>query len=141
MKQLRILGLFLVMVLSAVSFTSCSDDDDDENSELATMIIGKWRITEVEQKDGSMFDVTTYLGEKVFEPTYATFHSDGTYYGSGYFGNGSGTYKVRGNKIYTYVDGEDYLIYTAESYTSKRATLVMSMKGSSSTIRVTAEKQ
>ncbi len=113
MKQLKTLGLLLIMMLSVVSFSSCSNDDDDETSELATMIIGKWRIIQVEQKDGSMFDVTSYIAEQVFEPTYATFKSDGTYYGSGYFGIGSGTYKVSGNKIHTYVGGKEYITYTA----------------------------
>ena len=129
------------MVMSAVSFTSCSDDDEDENSELAEMIVGKWRITEVEQKDGTMYDVTTTIGEKVFEPTYATFLQNGDYIGYGAFGTGMGTYKVRGNKIYTYIDGEEYFIYTVESYTATRATIVISANGSDSTIRVTVEKQ
>lgn len=141
MKQLKFLGLIMLMILSATSFVSCSDDDDDDNSEIAIMIVGKWRITKVEQKDGSMYDVTTTIAEKVFKPTYATFESDGTYYGKGYFGTGSGTYKVRGNKIYTYVGGEEYIIYTVESYTSTRAILVMSMTGSDATIRVQVDKQ
>ena len=131
------------MVLSATSFVACSsdDNDNDNNSELASMIVGKWRIIQVEQKDGSMFDVTSSIAETVFEPTYATFISDGTYSGSGYFGNGYGTYKVNDNKIYTYVNGEEYIIYTAESFTSTRATLVMSLRGSTATIRVIVAKQ
>lgn len=143
MKNLKFLGLLLVMVLSATSFVACSSDDNgnDNNSELASMIVGKWRIIQVEQKDGSMFDVTSSIAETVFEPTYATFISDGTYSGSGYFGNGYGTYKVIGNKVYTYVNGEEYIIYTAESFTSTRATLVMSYKGSTATIRVIVAKQ
>jgi len=133
--------MILLASLMMLSFSACSSDDDDDSSELATMIVGKWRIVEVEQKDGSMFDVTTSIAEMVFEPTYAIFNSDGTYYGYGYFGSGSGTYKVSGNKIYTYVGGSEYLVYTAESYTSTRATLVISKSGSSSTIRVVVAKQ
>ena len=41
--------------------------------------------------------------------TYATFNSDGTYNGRGYFGNGSGTYKISGNTIICYIEGEEYL--------------------------------
>src|SRR5574344_275605 len=142
MKKLHLLGLLLVMVLSAARFIACSSSDDDANSsDLASKIIGKWRIIQVEQNDGSMFDVPSSTAETVFKPTYAPFNSDGTYYGSGYFGYVSGTYKVSGNKIYTYIGGEEYIVYTAESYTSTRATLVMSMKGSTSTIRVVVAKQ
>lgn len=39
---------------------------------------------------------------------FITFHSDGTYYGKGYFGTGGGTYKAFGKTIETYVDGELY---------------------------------
>ncbi len=141
MKKLKFLGLLLVMVLSATSFVACSSNDNDNNSELSSMIVGKWRIIQVEQNDGTMYDVTSSTAELVFKPTYATFNSDGTYYGSGYFGTGSGTYNVRGNKIYTYVGGQEYIIYTAESYTSTRATLVLSITGSTSTIRVMVAKQ
>ncbi len=141
MKKIKFLGLLLLMVVSATSFIACSSDDNDNNSELASTIVGKWRIIQVEQKDGSMFDVTSSIAERVFEPTYATFISDGTYSGSGYFGNGYGTYKVNGNKVYTYVNGEEYIIYTAESFTSTRATLVMSLRGSTATIRVIVAKQ
>lgn len=127
---MSMITLLAIMVFSA-PLTSCSsnDDDDANSSELASKIIGKWKIIQVEQNDGSMLDVTSSTAETVFKPTYATFNSDGTYSGSGYFGYGSGTYKVSGNKIYTYIGGEEYIVYTAESYTSTRATLVMSMKG------------
>lgn len=139
MKQLLTFFASLLMVLS---FTACSsDDDDDNNSELSTMIVGKWRITKVEQKDGSMYDVTTYLGEKVFEPTYATFLQNGEYIGTGAFGTGMGTYKVRGNKIHTYIDEDEYFVYTVESYTATKATVVISIDGASSTLRVEVEKQ
>ena len=137
---MSLIALLTIMVFSA-PFTSCSSNDNDNNSELASMIVGKWRIIQVEQNDGTMYDVTSSTAELVFKPTYATFNSDGTYYGSGYFGTGSGTYKVDGNKIYTYVGGQEYIIYTAESYTSTRSTLVLSITGSTSTIRVVVAKQ
>ena len=65
-----------------------------------------------------------------------TFHSDGTYYGKGYFGTGGGTYKAFGKTIETYVDGELYYTYHVNSMTSNQAELTMSAKGSSMEIRV-----
>lgn len=65
-----------------------------------------------------------------------TFHSDGTYYGKGYFGTGGGTYKAFGKTIETYVDGELYYTYHVNSMTSNQAELTMSAKGSGMEIRV-----
>jgi len=133
--------LMMLVMLPTMLFTACSSDDDDNTSELQAAIIGKWRITQIEKSDGTMLDVTTTVAESVFKPTYAIFYSDGDYEGYGYFGNGSGTYKVSGNKIYTYVDGDEYLVYTVSSYTSTTANLTISMSGSSSTINAVVEKQ
>lgn len=65
-----------------------------------------------------------------------TFHSDGTYYGRGYFGNGAGTYKAFGNTIETYIDGEVYFTYHVNSMTGTEAELTMSRKGDSVEIKV-----
>jgi len=42
---------------------------------------------------------------------YANFKSDGTYIGWGSLGNGTETWKLKGNTLTTYVDGEVYIIY------------------------------
>lgn len=65
------------------------------------------------------------------------FNTDGTYYGRGYFGNGSGTYKARGKTITTYVDGQVFYNYTVKTMTGNEAELTMSSpQGSSIDIRV-----
>lgn len=64
-----------------------------------------------------------------FKTTYASFKSDGTYYGSGYFGTGSGTWSIRGNTVNTYVGGELYASYEIISVTSTTSELKMSMDG------------
>ena len=52
---MSLIALLTIMVFSA-PLTSCSssDDDNDNSSELTSKIIGKWRIIQVEQNDGSM---------------------------------------------------------------------------------------
>lgn len=57
--------------------------------------------------------------------TYATFNSDGTYNGRGYFGNGSGTYKISGNTIICYIEGEEYVRYDIIELNSNSCTLNM----------------
>ena len=71
--------LFAVL-LCAMALVGCSKDDEPQvfNYDLE-MLYGTWRVTEIEQSDGSFLDVTTSVGEMVFEPTYATFNEYGTY--------------------------------------------------------------
>lgn len=111
--------LLLAIVVTSFAFISCSDDDDDNkyNSDL----VGTWKLTEVKMSQSE-----SYISWP-FRTTYASFKSDGTYYGSGYFGTGSGTWSVKGNTVNTYVDGKLYISYEIISVTSTTSELKMSM--------------
>lgn len=139
LKMKKYLFALLVCVMA---FAGCSKDDETPkfNYDLETLY-GTWRVTEVQQKDGSFFDVTTSVAEMVFEPTYATFNENGTYSGRGEFGTGSGTYKAEGNTIYTYVEGVEYLRYEVKSLSGEKCHLVMKKQGSSSTLEIKCTKQ
>lgn len=132
--------LLLVVVLPML-FIGCSNHNQPTFDYDIKILHGKWRITHVEQKDGSMFDVTTAIAEKVFKPTYATFNQDGTYTGIGAFGYGSGTYTAIGKTITTFISGEQYLKYNVVSLTESRAELIMSQTGSTSTMNLIVQKQ
>lgn len=125
-----------------MAIAGCSDDNSATgfNYDLETLY-GTWRITEVQQQDGSFFDVTTSIAELVFEPTYATFNADGTYSGRGAFGTGSGTYKAEGNTIYTYIGGVEYLRYEVKSLSGDKCHLIMAESGSSATLEIKCTKQ
>jgi heat shock protein HslJ len=102
MKTFRNFFLAMLMIISSITFTSCSNNDDDEQlSPYATAIIGTWKITHY----GSQSYWLTWKKTT----TKATFYSDGTYSGSGYFGYGTGTYTLKGSHITCYIDG---LVYT-----------------------------
>ena len=121
----------LTLVVATVAFVSCSNDDDD--NQYNSDIVGTWKITEVKtSQSGSYIDWP-------FKTTYATFKSDGTYYGSGYFGNGSGTWSIKGNTVNTYVGGELYASYEIISVTSTTSELKMSMDGESIWIKCKKE--
>ena len=125
------LFLLLTLVVATVAFVSCSNDDDD--NQYNSDIVGTWKITEVKtSQSGSYIDWP-------FKTTYATFKSDGTYYGSGYFGNGSGTWSIKGNTVNTYVGGELYASYEIISVTSTTSELKMSMDGESIWIKCNKE--
>ena len=125
------LFLLLTLVVVTVAFVSCSNDDD--YNQYNSDIVGTWKITEFKMsQSGSYIDWP-------FKTTYATFKSDGTYYGSGYFGNGSGTWSIKGNTLNTYVGGELYASYEIITVTSTTSELKMSMDGESIWIKCKKE--
>ena len=115
----KYLFLLLTLVVTSLAFVSCSDDDDDNQYNSA--IVGTWKVTEVKTRQYVSYMV------RPFKTTYASFKSDGTYYGSGYFGTGSGTWSIKGNTVNTYVGGELYASYEIISVTSTTSELKMSM--------------
>lgn len=122
----------MVLLVSLISLSSCSKDDDGFDYPMET-VYGTWKGTDV-YVDSKWVDITTYPYTKF--AFSIKFNSDGTYYGSGYFGNGNGTYKAIGNTITTYVNGEEYAIYIVKSLSSNKAELKMIMGDDSIDIRV-----
>ena len=125
------LFLLLTLVVATFAFVSCSNDDDDNqyNSDL----VGTWKITEVKTSQSG-----SYIAWP-FKTTYASFQPAGPHYGSAYFGNGSGTWSIKGNTVNTYVGGELYASYEIISVTSTTSELKMSMDGESIWIKCKKE--
>lgn len=119
--------LFMLFAILSVALASCSDDDD--NNEYKEAIIGKWELTQIEFGGG---------WTSMPRPAYATFNSDGTYSGRGYFGNGSGTYKISGNTIICYIEGEEYVRY--DIIELKSNTCILNMKIGSESFKIKCEK-
>ena len=95
-------------------------DDSDNGNYKKSLIVGTWEIKEVKTTEAGMYV------DWPFERTYASFKSDCTYYGSGYFGTGRGTWPLKGNTVKTYVDGKLYASYTIISATSTASEMKMS---------------
>lgn len=131
-KILTLMALFCV-----VAFTSCSKDEETFDYSMSTLY-GTWEGSEIKSGD-NWIDITSWIYSKY--QFGIVFYDDGTYYGYGYFGTGSGTYKAIDNKIITYVDGVQYIVYTIKSLTNSTAELTMSMDGSDSTIDIRVEKE
>lgn len=136
MKKLLFITISLLGVLSVIG--GCSNNDIDGNFDYPLeKLYGKWKVTHVERENGSMIDITALN----ITPTYATFSKDGTYYGSGYLGNGSGTYKTKGKTIICYIDGIEYLKYDVLSFSGNQCELKMYAKDNSKSIRIRCRKQ
>ena len=119
----KYLFLLLTLVVTSLAFVSCSDDDDVNPYNNA--IVGTWRIVSVKTTPHGSYIVWP------FEVTYASFKSNGTYYGSGYFGNGRGTWSIKDHTVYTYVEGSLYASYEIVSITQDAVELKMTMDGES----------
>lgn len=130
---------FVFLMLSTIMLlSSCSKDDEPKFNYDLNLLYGKWRITEM-YTSNKWVDVTTYPGNLVMPPTYATFNSDGAYSGSGYFGTGSGKYVAIGSSITTYIDNEEYAKYDVISLNGTSCELNMSI--GSSSIKIRCKKQ
>lgn len=100
MGKLNYLCLTLLCAAFGLSFTACSDDDDDTGLTMAT-IVGTWDAIWLEQ-NGDTIDVSS-------EDVYMTVNSDGTYVitlpndkyeeGGTYINTYTGIYKIDGNTI------------------------------------------
>lgn len=131
----KILLLFVLLCTTVLS--SCKKDEEPTFDYPLETLCGIWDGSEILFDDGWV-DITKYPYTK-FEFSIR-FNSDGTYYGSGYFGNGSGTYKAIGKTIITYIDGEEYAKYTVKSLTSNQCELTMDM-GGTSTLDIRVKKK
>jgi heat shock protein HslJ len=117
--------LFLTLALSLL-LTGCSKDDDNGIGQFdydTEILFGTWEFTHVMGMPWK------------WETTSATFYSNGTYYGRGYFGTGSGTYKLSGSRITCYVDGEKFMWYDVISLDDTEATLIASDNSGSITVK------
>lgn len=112
MKKLLLLMAFVLPMLA-----SCSKDDDND---LVTVsdIVGTWKLVQYSNTNGN------YMAWP-FQTTTATFNANGTYSGSGYFGNGDGTWRQSGNIITTYIEGQEYIKYEVIELSKNSCTLKM----------------
>lgn len=131
-------SLMLVVLVSGLVVTGCSEDEEDKFDYPMEALYGTWVGTGIYmESDGIWIDPTSSWLYDDLEFSI-TFYENGKYYGKGFFGTGSGTYKVKGNTITTYVDGEMYLYYKVTSLTNNKAELTMyDGSGDSMKLRVT----
>lgn len=118
MKKLTF--MMLLAAFFTLCVTSCSKDDDDSFAYPMEQLYGKWKAVEI-KVDGKWYDVTKYPYTRFGMDI--TFYENGKFYGSGYLGNGSGTYTVSGKTITTYVSGKEYAVYTVNSLSGNEADL------------------
>ncbi len=115
----------LLLATFFIALPSCSSDDEPGTG-IEQAIIGTWDATHVKSQ-GSWVDITDYPNLAIS----ATFNSNGTYYGRGALGTGSGTYKVSGKTVKTYVGGDLYATYYVKTLSGKYAEATITMGNSS----------
>lgn len=131
---LAIIGITLFIGGCSKDDVSTSMFDYDINT-----LIGTWEVTHM-TIDGNYVDVTTPPYSSTFPRTTATFNKDGSYFGAGFFGSGSGTYKAKGKTITTFVDGVVYLKYDVLSLIGNTCELIMYDTDKSDNIKIKCRK-
>lgn len=128
------LAAVLMIALASVSFTACSNDDDDEPSLSFTkeIIVGRWKITNIAGNNEH--------GNWLFVGSEAVFKSDGTC--NGWFSM-EDAYKIEGGRVKTYYarTSEPMFVYTLLSQNG--TTLSVKMDGTlddKSTCTLTLQK-
>ena len=133
MLMRKIVSLIFAGLCALMLVTSCQKDEWNFDYP-QDILCGGTRVGTAVRIDGSWIDITSPLYSRL--QFTIRFNTDGTYYGTGYFGNGSGTYTLDGKNIYTYVDSKPYYNYTVKSMTGTEAELTMSNSSGSSTIDI-----
>lgn len=128
--------LLILVLLCTTIFSSCKKDKEPTFDYPLEMLHGIWEGSEILFDDGWV-DITKYPNT-IFKFSIR-FNSDGTYSSSGYFGDGSGTYKAIDKTITTYIDGEEYK-YIIKSLTKDECEATMDT-GSTSTLDVRVKKK
>lgn len=128
------LAAVLMIALASVSFTACSNDDDDEPSLSFTkeIIVGRWKITNIAGNNEH--------GNWLLVGSEAVFNSDGTC--NGWFSM-EDAYKIEGGRVKTYYarTSEPMFVYTLLSQNG--TTLSVKMDGTlddKSTCTLTLQK-
>lgn len=109
MKKINFLWLISILMLIPISFTSCSDDDDEIGS--ASELVGTWEIVSrtYQQKEGGK---VIEEGTENDNDSRVTFNEDGTckvaeYYNNKWDWDQSGTWSYKNGKITIRITDED----------------------------------
>ena len=135
-KIFRLLGIGLIMTLALSACEKADLWDFDYPKDV--LCGGTWSGYELKLK-GEWVDITRQEYKDL--QFTISFKTDGTYYGTGYFGTGSGTYEAHGKTIKTYVDGEMLYIYTVKSMSGDIAEITMTSPGSTTSLEFRVKKK
>lgn len=126
MKKINFLSIILLVAMS-LSMVACSSKDDDE-IDLGSfdypkeLLFGTWKASLI-YSGGKWVAISEF-------PQYSmsiTFNKNGSFYGEGYLGNGSGTYRLSGKTITTYVDSKVYATYNVKSLSGGVANVTLTI--------------
>lgn len=118
-KHIKIL-LITFFTISTLSLVSCNKQEESffSNNDIA----GTWDAVQM-STNGSNFRPWDH------EPTVVSFDSNGTFYMEGYFGSHKGTWKKKGNTIYTYIKDVEMYKYVVLELTSNTCRFKMGVTG------------
>ena len=131
----KFFSLALLCATMVMLFSACSKDDESSFNYPKEDLYGTWEGIGIYYED-EWWDLTDPICSDI--EFSISFFPDGKYYGSGFFGNGGGTYELDGNYITTYIEGEMYARYNIHSFS--KSEVEVTMYGDSGAIRLRARK-
>lgn len=143
----RLLKIFLLLLPVSLMWSCGSESDEPTtrpseqpapNPEQIVLkvedVVGCWEVVQAK------FEAEGAWAAWPYETTSATFYSDGSYVGEGYFGHGEGRYLVAGNAITTTVDGAPYITYKVLSLGDDSAEMEAQLHSYGTTIWMLCER-
>ena len=106
--------IFSLLLLCAFIFLGC-----EKNNQNQAQLVGNWKLTEYRTSENSSFQPWQT------PETTVTFKEDGLFISHGYFGSGSGSYRLEGTYLRLY--NEEGLIaeFIIESLSSDEIVVIM----------------
>ncbi len=120
-----------------IGLTACNNERPEESTQTTEpTIYGLWQGVSFDQYDaGEWLDITTPPHDE-FAFTI-TFYEDGTFDGSGYLGNGGGTYTFVGSVITLYKEEQRlYATYRIEELTDDEMEVILNILSSNFRFRL-----
>ncbi len=132
--------LLTLFALFCVLFSNCTKGERKEFDYPIETLFGTWDGVAIKVDSCGewldMGDCSSAVLEFGIE-----FYEDESYYGFSSYGNSSGTYTAEGQRITTYVDGDEFLHYDIVSFSGDRAEVVMKQKGARSEIGIRVKRR
>lgn len=117
----------ILLAAAVILLLSCTKQEGPGFNYDINLVLGRWRVTAFEQ-DGAELSIEGW--PSILGATRAVFSSNGSFFGSGMFGSGIGTYTAAGNTIITYMDGAELYRYDVISLTGDLCRFKVYKKGS-----------
>lgn len=129
------LKYFFVAILFAISTACGKTGEGDEPASDYDLnredIIGEWDIKQAK------FDKDAIMTDWTLETTTFNFQENGFFEAKGYFGNGTGSFSIKGNSISTNINNQPFIDFVVNGIEDKLVDVVATIQASKQKVWMT----